>query len=281
MSKTVSNENGRDAAPDPESTGATQTWGKEVKSYVSTQHGVREGMEVTQSRSSTLFLPQRAFSPVSVTLSQLWQGIQVPSRQLNVRVEHFREVNSWPFPVDPVKPGHTEEFLRMQETALTTGTHYECDPLPKSIWNDHTTCEQLSPTFTWPSSPARHHTSHWRSSPGKQGRAPSMTFMKRHSKPSSSCPIRETPISQSSQSKWNWKCLQSLFKKQTNYKWLRLTFKILLSATIPQPCFTPEDVCSYYWKIKYTYTFYLSNISRWQLYYLEVVVYVVLIHLVP
>lgn len=131
MSKTVSNENGREAASDPESTGATQTWGKEVKSYVSTQHGVGEGMEVTQSRSSTLFLPQRAFSPVSVTFSQLWRGIQVPSRQLNIRVEHFREVNSWPFPVDPVKPGHTEEFLRMQETAhwlqgLTTSvTHYQ------------------------------------------------------------------------------------------------------------------------------------------------------------
>lgn len=257
MSKTVSDENGRDAASDPECTGAMQSWGKEVKSCVSMQHGVGEGTEVTQSRSSTLFLPQRAFSPVSVTLSQLWRGIQVPSHQLNIRVEHFTEVNSWPFHVDPVKPGHTEVFLRMQETAhwlqgLTTSvTHYQ-SPSEMTTWH----VSNSPPTFTRPSSPAHHRTSHCRSSPGKQGRAPSMTFMKGHSEPSSSCPIRETPISQSSQSKWNWKCLQSLFKKQTNYKWLRLTFKIPLSATIPQPCFTPEDVCCY-WKIK-IYIYILS-----------------------
>lgn len=157
MSKIVSNENGRDAASDPESTGAMQTWGKEVKSYVSTQHGVGEGTEVTQSRSSTLFLPQRAFSPVSVTLRQLWRGVQVPSHQLNIRVEHFTEVNSWLFHVDPVKPGHTEEFLGMQETAhwlqgLTTSEIHYQNPPEMTTWR----VSNSPPTFTWPSSPARH-----------------------------------------------------------------------------------------------------------------------------
>lgn len=200
MNKTVNSENVQTKKLHLSLKAATERQSFEVKGE---QLHVCPRGESERARAATL--KRHCHPPGQGRVNRLWLGTQVSLHWPPIRVTQFSEVKWRQFHVDPLnKPAVVQSVSEREKMHTDNRDAREHSSGQVHLLATYLTCEQ----HALPHTPGPCHFTLSRR-PRKQGGH----HPHRGSKPSSSCPMMEIPLHKPLESKWVWKCFQSLWKK--------------------------------------------------------------------